>query len=137
MVAKKDFKKAKHDDPELDVPNLQVIKLMQSLKSRGCVLPCHLLVPSISPPDCPRSHLCCAFFLTYLLVEFRWVPLKLLILSLALDIPTHKILLPFNIDTLDDFPAPDSQACGVDSSTSDSHGTGTSCLWADLPAQYW
>eukprot|EP00657_Telonema_sp_P-1_P006998 TRINITY_DN26553_c0_g1_i2.p1 TRINITY_DN26553_c0_g1~~TRINITY_DN26553_c0_g1_i2.p1 ORF type:complete len:175 (-),score=51.76 TRINITY_DN26553_c0_g1_i2:47-571(-) len=37
MVAKKDFKKSKHDDPELDVPNLQVIKLMQSLKSRGFV----------------------------------------------------------------------------------------------------
>merc|ERR1712194_167932 len=37
MVAKKDFKKPKHDDPELDVPNLQVIKLMQSLKSRGFV----------------------------------------------------------------------------------------------------
>eukprot|EP00656_Telonema_subtile_P023628 TRINITY_DN2516_c0_g1_i2.p1 TRINITY_DN2516_c0_g1~~TRINITY_DN2516_c0_g1_i2.p1 ORF type:complete len:155 (-),score=41.63 TRINITY_DN2516_c0_g1_i2:257-721(-) len=37
MVAKKDFKKKNHDDPELDVPNLQVIKLMQSLKSRGFV----------------------------------------------------------------------------------------------------
>eukprot|EP00658_Telonema_sp_P-2_P059285 TRINITY_DN480_c0_g1_i5.p1 TRINITY_DN480_c0_g1~~TRINITY_DN480_c0_g1_i5.p1 ORF type:complete len:138 (-),score=35.49 TRINITY_DN480_c0_g1_i5:150-563(-) len=37
MVAKKDYKKGNHDDPELDVPNLQVIKLMQSLKSRGFV----------------------------------------------------------------------------------------------------
>merc|ERR1711907_916076 len=37
MVAKKDFNKAKHDDPELNVPNLQVIKLMQSLKSKGYV----------------------------------------------------------------------------------------------------
>ena len=35
MVGKKDFSKPKHDD--LDVPNLQVIKLMQSLKSRGYV----------------------------------------------------------------------------------------------------
>merc|ERR1711935_1266340 len=32
-----DFNKAKHDDPDLDVPNLQVVKLMQSLKSRGFV----------------------------------------------------------------------------------------------------
>merc|ERR1711908_66686 len=37
MVAKKDFNKQKHDDPDLNVPNLQVIKLMQSLKSRGFV----------------------------------------------------------------------------------------------------
>merc|ERR1712091_76622 len=37
MVAKKDFNKATHDDPELNVPNLHVIKLMQSLKSRGFV----------------------------------------------------------------------------------------------------
>merc|ERR1711998_561216 len=37
MVAKKDFNKKSHDDPELDVPNLHVIKLMQSLKSRGDV----------------------------------------------------------------------------------------------------
>merc|ERR1712216_1018620 len=37
MVAKKDFNKAKHDDPDLNVPNLHVIKLMQSLKSRGFV----------------------------------------------------------------------------------------------------
>merc|ERR1712159_372879 len=37
MVAKKDFNKAKHDDPDLDVPNLHVVKLMQSLKSRGYV----------------------------------------------------------------------------------------------------
>merc|ERR1712091_230862 len=37
MVAKKDFNKKSHDDPELDVPNLHVIKLMQSLKSRGFV----------------------------------------------------------------------------------------------------
>merc|ERR1712094_81053 len=37
MVAKKDFNKKSHDDPELDVPNLHVIKLMQSLKSRGYV----------------------------------------------------------------------------------------------------
>lgn len=35
MVGKKDFSKPKHD--ELEVPNLQVIKLMQSLKSRGYV----------------------------------------------------------------------------------------------------
>lgn len=35
MVAKKDFAKPQHDDVE--VPNLQVIKLMQSLKSRGYV----------------------------------------------------------------------------------------------------
>merc|ERR1712146_549711 len=34
MVAKKDFNKQSHDDPDLDVPNLHVIKLMQSLKSR-------------------------------------------------------------------------------------------------------
>merc|ERR1712039_595540 len=37
MVAKKDFNKKTHDDPDLDVPNLHVIKLMQSLKSRGYV----------------------------------------------------------------------------------------------------
>merc|ERR1711981_1516670 len=37
MVAKKDFNKKKHDDPELNVPNLHVIELMQSLKSRGFV----------------------------------------------------------------------------------------------------
>merc|ERR1711998_590231 len=37
MVAKKDFNKATHDDPDLNVPNLHVIKLMQSLKSRGFV----------------------------------------------------------------------------------------------------
>lgn len=36
MVAKKDFHAAKH--PELEnIPNLQVIKAMQSLKSRGYV----------------------------------------------------------------------------------------------------
>ena len=35
MVGKKDFAKPKHE--EVDVPNLQVIKLMQSLKSRGYV----------------------------------------------------------------------------------------------------
>ncbi|KAK9766619.1 hypothetical protein K7432_004186 [Basidiobolus ranarum] len=35
MVAKKDFNAPKHD--ELDVPNLQVIKAMQSLNSRGLV----------------------------------------------------------------------------------------------------
>ncbi|KAK9720722.1 ribosomal 40S subunit protein S10A [Basidiobolus ranarum] len=35
MVAKKDFNAAKHD--ELDVPNLQVIKALQSLNSRGLV----------------------------------------------------------------------------------------------------
>ncbi|KAH9373172.1 hypothetical protein HPB48_004917 [Haemaphysalis longicornis] len=36
MVAKKDFHAAKH--PELDtIPNLQVIKALQSLKSRGYV----------------------------------------------------------------------------------------------------
>merc|ERR1712072_509719 len=38
MVAKKDFNKKSHDDPDLEgVPNLHVIKLMQSLKSRGYV----------------------------------------------------------------------------------------------------
>ncbi|KUF91740.1 hypothetical protein AM588_10004643 [Phytophthora nicotianae] len=35
MVAKKDFSLPKHE--AVDVPNLQVIKLMQSLKSRGYV----------------------------------------------------------------------------------------------------
>ncbi|XP_071954677.1 small ribosomal subunit protein eS10-like [Antedon mediterranea] len=35
MVAKKDYTLAKH--PELDVPNLQVIKALGSLKSRGYV----------------------------------------------------------------------------------------------------
>ncbi len=35
MCAPKDFYKAKHDDVE--VPNLEVIKLMQSLQSRGYV----------------------------------------------------------------------------------------------------
>lgn len=35
MVAKKDFNAPKHE--ELDVPNLQVIKAMQSLTSRGLV----------------------------------------------------------------------------------------------------
>ena len=33
MVAKKDFNLPKH--PEVDVPNLHVIKMMQSMKSRG------------------------------------------------------------------------------------------------------
>merc|ERR1712124_170699 len=37
MVAKKDCNKAKHDDPELPVRNLYVIKLLTSLKSRGYV----------------------------------------------------------------------------------------------------
>ena len=35
MVAKKDYNAPKHD--ELDVPNLQVIKAMQSLTSKGLV----------------------------------------------------------------------------------------------------
>ena len=35
MCAPKDFFKAKHDD--VDVPNLEVIKLMQSLESRGYI----------------------------------------------------------------------------------------------------
>jgi len=35
LVAKKDFNAPKHD--ELDVPNLEVIKAMQSLTSRGYV----------------------------------------------------------------------------------------------------
>jgi small subunit ribosomal protein S10e len=35
MVAKKDFELAKH--PEVDVPNLQVVKALQSLESRGYV----------------------------------------------------------------------------------------------------
>jgi len=37
MVAKKDGNKAKHDDPKLPVRNLYVMKLLQSLKSRGFV----------------------------------------------------------------------------------------------------
>merc|ERR1712070_810707 len=37
MVAKKDVNKAKHDDPELPVRNLYIIKLLTSLKSRGYV----------------------------------------------------------------------------------------------------
>merc|ERR1719201_2450749 len=37
MVAKKDCNKPKHDDPELDVKNIYVIKLLTSLKSRGYV----------------------------------------------------------------------------------------------------
>merc|ERR1712028_172434 len=37
MVAKKDCNKAKHDDPELEVKNIYVIKLLTSLKSRGYV----------------------------------------------------------------------------------------------------
>ena len=35
LCAAKDYKKAKHD--EIDVPNLHVLKLLQSLKSRGFV----------------------------------------------------------------------------------------------------
>jgi small subunit ribosomal protein S10e len=35
LVAKKDFNAPKH--PDMDVPNLQVIKAMQSLESRGYV----------------------------------------------------------------------------------------------------
>jgi small subunit ribosomal protein S10e len=35
LVAKKDFNAPKHD--ELDVPNLEVIKAMQSLTSKGFV----------------------------------------------------------------------------------------------------
>ena len=59
MVAKKDFNKAKHDDPDLDVPNLQVVKLMQSLKSRGCVPQTVLsvLFPSVSyDRPCPFTR---------------------------------------------------------------------------------
>merc|ERR1712205_89957 len=37
MVAKKDCNKAKHDDEELPVKNIYVIKLLTSLKSRGYV----------------------------------------------------------------------------------------------------
>ena len=37
MVAKKDPNKAKHDDPDLPVRNLYVVKLLTSLKSRGLV----------------------------------------------------------------------------------------------------
>merc|ERR1711966_557324 len=37
MVAKKDCNKAKHDDPELPVKNIYVIKLLTSLKSRDFV----------------------------------------------------------------------------------------------------
>merc|ERR1711998_641973 len=37
MVAKKDCNKPKHDDPELPVRNLYIIKLLTSLKSRGYV----------------------------------------------------------------------------------------------------
>ena len=36
LVAKKDFFKAKHDEIE-DVPNLEVLALMKSMKSRGLV----------------------------------------------------------------------------------------------------
>lgn len=36
MVAKKDFNAPKHDELE-DVPNLEVIKAMQSLTSKGFV----------------------------------------------------------------------------------------------------
>lgn len=36
MVAKKDFNAPKHEDLE-DIPNLQVIKAMQSLTSKGYV----------------------------------------------------------------------------------------------------
>lgn len=35
LVAKKDFFKEKHDD--IDVPNLEVLNLMKSLKSRGFI----------------------------------------------------------------------------------------------------
>ncbi|KAJ3063908.1 hypothetical protein HDU98_000343, partial [Podochytrium sp. JEL0797] len=35
MVAKKDFNAPKHND--VDVPNLQVIKALQSMESRGLV----------------------------------------------------------------------------------------------------
>lgn len=35
-MAKKDFFKAKHDEIE-DVPNLEVLMLMKSMKSRGLV----------------------------------------------------------------------------------------------------
>merc|ERR1711881_412087 len=37
MVAKKDCNKAKHDDADLPVKNIYVIKLLTSLKSRGYV----------------------------------------------------------------------------------------------------
>merc|ERR1712094_11835 len=37
MVAKKDCNKAKHDDSDLPVKNIYVIKLLTSLKSRGYV----------------------------------------------------------------------------------------------------
>ena len=37
MVAKKDYHALKH--PSLDIPNLEVIKAVQSLKSRGYVKP--------------------------------------------------------------------------------------------------
>merc|ERR1712159_212276 len=37
MVAKKDCNKQKHDDPNLPVKNIYVIKLLTSLKSRGLV----------------------------------------------------------------------------------------------------
>lgn len=36
LVAKKDFFKAKHDEID-DVPNLEVLMLMKSMKSRGLV----------------------------------------------------------------------------------------------------
>merc|ERR1711898_52818 len=45
MVAKKDFNKAKHDDPDLDVPNLHVVMLMQSQP------------PSRSLPGLQAAHL--------------------------------------------------------------------------------
>merc|ERR1711918_166116 len=37
MVAKKDCNKAKHDDSDLPVRNIYVVKLLTSLKSRGYV----------------------------------------------------------------------------------------------------
>lgn len=37
MVVKKDFYKPKHSEEELPVPNLEVINLMKSLKSKKWV----------------------------------------------------------------------------------------------------
>ena len=50
-VAKKDYAKPKHD--EIDVPNLQVIKLMTSLKSRGYV---YMLVFIVHTFRCRAPH---------------------------------------------------------------------------------
>lgn len=68
MVAKKDFNAPKH--PELtNIPNLHVIKTMQSLQSKGLVrsqfawrhyywyvCECNFAVKSIAGPDCIKHQ---------------------------------------------------------------------------------